>query len=967
MQTMKPFRIYTYTLSIVVALIIFTSAVIYYFGYQGVMQEITSSQRALIVKTTRNINTELRINTQIARTLATFSSNIALAQIDPKKIRKPIQQTREYSKSKALATDFFVHFPSLAALEIQNIQGTPLAHFTNTHHNHAHFLEPSTPATEGQLFDSATCEADNTTITYFSILLYKEGTKEVVGLLRLFINLEEREFNRAQRKNRQTYILNSNFKPLFASAEQRKRASSINFKEVTHTPLGELVQLEGLPDYLAFAQYMPKTDWYIVNVTHKDTLLIPLHKLNRFVLSFMLIAFIAYLALILPAIYYFQNKMDAVTKKTNEELLIQERRMQLIERQNSLLNVLFETIPFAVAICTDTKVLYANTTCTVLLGLREGKNIKNIFIDPTQHEAIIALCTSKGVALNIQARVQDRCQRERHVLLTTRSIIFESCNAFIYWINDTNTLRESELQLKEKYTLLESIFDAIPQSVFHKNLQGQYLFCNLAFSHFTNTPKEFLLGKADKELIRHSPSIAHVHQGNESHVFENDTPLVMEEGILLGDDDTRFFETTKFVHKDNSKRPLGIIGVIHDITKHKILEEELIQNRRHAEISSKTKSAFLSNMSHEMRVAMNGIVGLTYLALRSELDPQQRDYLLKVENASQNVLTLINNILDISSIEAGKFELEVTPFRLQDILRSILDMIDPAIKQKHLLLEVDIDPMIPAILVGDSLRFSQILVNILQNAVHFTSIGSIALSIRMTEETADNCLLTCEITDTGIGITGNKLKQILATHKVTTNRDTVNHAGLGLPIVQGLVQLMKGTLSASSELGQGSTFTFTALLEKPAANADEEAEKIDLNIMKSAYHEPTNDRLPLEGLHILVAEDNEINQLIAKEILEQFGCVVYLVGNGIEAISLVSQTSVDAILMDIQMPLMDGLSAATTLKQSPQYAHIPIIAMTAHALESDKERSLKIGMQDHITKPIDPMLLLRTLQKVLKV
>ncbi|MCK7574959.1 MAG: PocR ligand-binding domain-containing protein [Chromatiales bacterium] len=384
---------------------------------------------------------------------------------------------------------------------------------------------------------------------------------------------------------------------------------------------------------------------------------------------------------------------------------------------------------------------------------------------------------------------------------------------------------------------------------------------------------------------------------------------------------------------------------------------ELSQAKDQAEVASRAKSAFLANMSHEIRTPLNAITGLAHMIRTSGVSAPQAVWLDKLDASSRHLLELINAILDLSKIDAGRLELELLPVRLETVVANVVSMIGPQARAKSLQVISDVEP-IAAPLVGDPTRLQQALLNYAGNAVKFTSAGAVMLRVRILEQTADMILVRFEVTDTGLGIAPAVIGGLFTDFEQADNSTTrrFGGTGLGLAITRRLARLM-GEVGVSSTQGEGSTFWFTARLGVSSAPPRMVSET-----------DPTDEALnrlvrDCRGRRVLLVEDDPINQEVAQFLLTEAGLSVEIADHGGQAVELAARQDYDLILMDLHMPVMDGLEATRRIRELPRQADTPILAMTANAFAEDRARCQQAGMKDFLSKPIDPEVLYTTLLK----
>ncbi|MBC3881786.1 PAS domain S-box protein [Undibacterium sp. LX40W] len=428
--------------------------------------------------------------------------------------------------------------------------------------------------------------------------------------------------------------------------------------------------------------------------------------------------------------------------------------------------------------------------------------------------------------------------------------------------------------------------------------------------------------------------------------------------IVINDDDIRYIQAAGGIERDGDGRAILMTGINRDITLQYRAEEALRQAKQAADDANEAKSAFLANMSHEIRTPMNAILGMLSLLRRTELSEQQSDYAIKTEGAARSLLSLLNNILDISKVESGKMYLDIHPFRLGGLIDDLGVILGVDKLKAGLAFKFNVDPRIPEHLIGDEMRIRQVLTNLGSNAIKFTEHGHVSMSLTLIERQGQYLTVQFSVRDTGIGIAPENHQRIFSgfTQAEASTTRRYGGTGLGISISHALVDMMGGELQLESSLGHGSHFFF-ALSLKCSIDGFIDQESAEIQLQNRLQ------QTRLQGMHILLVEDNLNNQQVATELLRAEGATVQLANNGLEALNAIAADvhQFHVVLMDLQMPVMDGYTATQKIRQELGRKSLPIIAMTANAMESDKEACLKAGLNDHIGKPFDLQNLINTI------
>ncbi|MEI6822220.1 MAG: response regulator [Bacteroidota bacterium] len=533
----------------------------------------------------------------------------------------------------------------------------------------------------------------------------------------------------------------------------------------------------------------------------------------------------------------------------------------------------------------------------------------------------------------------ERSNKEKNIL----SSLLTNTSADLKKVSDNLKIRAEELSI---------ILDTIPAYIYFKDIHLKYVLVNRSFEDLLGLEPVDIIGKHLNDLLDTYHNDDYLNK--ERFVLETGKALYdLEEEVEINN--TKHSLNTNIASIKNAEGVIiGIIGISLNITERKQNEKDLLQAKELAEAGTLAKNEFIASVSHEFRTPMNGILGLSEILRNTNLNNEQLDLLKGIISSADNLLVLLNDVLDFSAIEAGKMELDYHPFDLNKVLNEIDLVVNIKAKEKCLEFNIIKEDNLPETIIGDPSRLRQIIINLANNAVKFTENGKVNLIIKTIKNDNNNIVLKFDVADTGIGIPKealNSLFQVFSRIKQEDKSKLIAGTGLGLSICKKLTDMMGGEIGVESTFSKGSLFWFTL----PFVISNEKMTQIEMK--------------PLEVIKsnakklILVVDDNQINQRIAKFNLQKMGFDVELASDGQEALQKYCTNNYDLIVLDIQMPVMDGYQVAKAIRdvENNTARHTPIIALTANAMKGDKEKYINAGMDDYISKPFT----LETFSKVI--
>jgi PAS domain S-box-containing protein len=586
-----------------------------------------------------------------------------------------------------------------------------------------------------------------------------------------------------------------------------------------------------------------------------------------------------------------------------------------------------------------------------------GKNhsILNSGFHPKEFMANLWKTIQKG---NIwKGEVKNRAKDGSHYWVDTTIVPFRDVNGKIYQYVAVRTDITAK-KLSSQYS--RSIIEASLDPLFTINTDGKITDVNNASVKMTGVERDKLI---DTDFFEYFTEPLKAHEGYKE-VFANG--FITNYSLVIKDHKLTDVLLNGSVYRDEQENVMGVVIVARDVTEQKKFATELLEAKVFAEFATelaedakmkaesaariaedavKAKQQFLSNMSHEIRTPMNAIIGFTKVVLKTELNVKQKEYLDAIKMSGDALIVLINDILDLAKVDAGKMTFEQTPFKMFASLSAMLHLFETKIQEKNLVLVKEYDEQIPEVLIGDPVRLHQIILNLVSNAVKFTSEGKITVGVRVLEQNEAKANIEFSISDTGIGITENKIDKIFENFQQASSGTSrlYGGTGLGLAIVKQLVESQGGSIKVESTIGKGSVFSFILSFQKTLAKPEPEIEQLELDVKN-------------RNIKVLVVEDIALNQLLMKTLLDDFGFERDIAGNGKIAIEKLKLKSYDIILMDLQMPEMNGFEATDYIRNTLN-SKIPIIALTADVTTVDLAKCTAVGMNDYISKPVDEKIL----------
>jgi PAS domain S-box-containing protein len=653
---------------------------------------------------------------------------------------------------------------------------------------------------------------------------------------------------------------------------------------------------------------------------------------------------------------------DVYSRQISKELLQAKKHYELI--LHSISDGIFELTAETgiMELNIETRIIFANNNAALFLGKPETDLLSTHFVDhlhEKDYRRFQQMVHSNHDAAPMNIGKEEPLELNgRFYTMALVPFFDDEEKSFVLILHDITEQNKTEKELIQSESELAQIINAHPDGMRIVNTRHEIVRVNEAYIELIGMPHDDLIGRKCHEIL--PGKRCNTDRCCLDVILSGKKRFEIEEFFKRKDDSGFVCSAVTVPHRGRDGAIVGIIQTFKDISEYKRIQKDLFRAKKKAESANQAKSKVLANMSHEIRTPLNGIIGFTDMILGMDTTPKKRKFLGMIKSSSDRLLNIVNDILDFSRIEAGKLDLEKNTFNFSNTLNETLTLLNVKAKEKALRMTWQIQEEVPEYLIGDPERLTQVIVNLINNAIKFTEEGEIVITVDVREKGYETVLLHFSILDTGIGIPIDKQKAIFDAFVQADGSYSRKYGGtgLGLTITSQLVKMMGGDIwvqsgtlhhrrkdDISDKERKGSIFHFTAHFELVIPS--------DITYEETEGGEETRPEIR-KHLHILLAEDEFINQALTIEILKQQNWRVTAVENGLEVIEALETGSFDLILMDVQMPKMDGLEATAAIrkKESDDGGRIPIIAMTAHALKGDNERCREAGMDDYVSKPI---------------
>ncbi len=609
------------------------------------------------------------------------------------------------------------------------------------------------------------------------------------------------------------------------------------------------------------------------------------------------------------------------------------------------------------------KILYHNPSSKETLGYDPGFLVGKTFFDFVHPKNLTEFKSEFDNSIHSQEvhkiEYQFLCANGKFKYLESNSINLmdkEGVEGLILDCRDITEKIQTNNELKKQQHFIQQVIDTDPNLIYVKNEDGKLDLINQAVADLHGASKENVIEMLNAKVTENPDELYNESKADTESILRGDE-IIVEESFTLPGGELRWFQTTKKALPAEEGR-IQMLSISVDITQRKKDAEELLSVQ-------KAKEQFLANMSHEIRTPINGIAGLINLLAETNPNLEQKKYLSGIQSSAENLKVIINDILDFSKIESGKLNFEKIGFIAENQISSVIETFKYRTDEKGLELSYHIEQEAKAVLLGDPVRLNQILMNLIGNAVKFTYAGFIKVAALVESQKKNKIMLRFEVSDSGIGIPDDKIKSIFDSFRQADESVTrrFGGTGLGLAICKQLVELQGGTIGVKSVEREGTTFYFTIPYDK--------AKPKDIEKLNSNHEAKMNikDLGSFDSLSVLLVEDNDINQMYSSNILKKWNCQVDIAANGYIALEKLRKNHYDLILMDIQMPVMDGMETTRNIRNnfiSPK-ADLPIIALTANAIKGDNVKCLEVGMNDYLPKPFVPEELFNKIIKLTKI